>query len=375
MKETIKKIVKTILKCFYVFPIRKNKIFFMSFDGTKYGYDSKALVEYIDEHEHGKWKMVWGIKCKDEFHHDDSEIENLLFVKIKSLQGIYHMMTAGTLFYNINPPSYIPFRKKQILFNTWHSISYKKVGRYIGEKNEDQVNITTYYLSHAEKFTEWVIRDSFRYHGEVVPCGVPRNDVFFSKKCKAISESVRTKLGINCDMKVMLFAPTFRNNFEKQEDSLDVERVRLALKNKFGGDWVILYRLHPLLAQKYKLNYKGIIDVSLFPDMQELLCATDIFISDYSGGMWDFALTKRPVFIFAEDICEYESSRGLYMNCFELPFPVSKNNDELEKNIMDYSYQKYASNLKKYFENMGSYENGIASGTVLEMIHRTHNIW
>ena len=130
----IKIAVRFLLKLFHLFKVDSKKIFFLSFDGSSYGYDSKALVEYINEYERGNWKMVWGCRTLRRFQ--GLNIQDLDFVKKYSLKGIYHIMTAGTVFYNINPPSYFPYRKTQLLINTWHGYPFKKVGRYIGEKNK-----------------------------------------------------------------------------------------------------------------------------------------------------------------------------------------------------------------------------------------------
>lgn len=370
--KVINTVIKNVLKVFWIFPIKKNKIFLMSFDGTSYGYDSKALVEYIERYELGRWKLIWGIN--DEKNFSELIIDDLSFVKIKSFLGFFHMITAGTLFYNINPPSYIPFRKEQLLINTWHSISYKKVGRYIGEKNKEQVNLTTHYLSHSEKFTEWVLRDSFLYHGEVVPSGVPRNDIFFNTIQVTVCREVRQKLGVKDGVKILLYAPTFRKNFEYEDSGLDFVNLHKVLRERFGSDWIIMYKLHPMIASKYKIECKEAIDVSMYQDMQELLCAIDIFISDYSGGMWDFALSKKPVFIFAPDVDEYDKSRGLYMDCADLPFSVAKNNWELTRNIMAFDEERYNCKLTDYFDFMGNYEKGVASKTVMELIHKTHKV-
>ena len=182
MKKILKKAFKNVLKIFFIFPIKKNRIFFMSFNGKKIGFDSKAFLDWLNENNHTK--------------------------------GIYYMITSGILIYNINPPSYIPFRKKQVLVNTWHSISYKKCGKYVAGYDKEQFNTTTCFLSHSEKYTEWVIKESFEFKGDILNCGVPRNDIFFSDKRYKISEIVRKKLNVE-NKKILLYAPTFRGNFEK----------------------------------------------------------------------------------------------------------------------------------------------------------------
>ncbi len=369
MKKILKKAFKNVLKIFFIFPIKKNRIFFMSFNGKKIGFDSKAFLDWLNENNHTKdFEICWGVfskKVADEL--SKSSGYNIKFIKLKSIKGIYYMITSGILIYNINPPSYIPFRKKQVLVNTWHSISYKKCGKYVAGYDKEQFNTTTCFLSHSEKYTEWVIKESFEFKGDILNCGVPRNDIFFSDKRYKISEIVRKKLNVE-NKKILLYAPTFRGNFEISKSFIDVKRIKNALEARFGNQWVILYRLHPMInINSIDINEKC-INVSQYPDMQELLCASDFLISDYSGSMWDFSLMKKPVFIYADDIDNYENSRGMYLPCEKLPFPLAKNNDELVDNILNFNEEKYIEKLKDYFQYMGCFENGTACEHVYNYI-------
>lgn len=367
MSDTIKKIIRYILKIFYVFPVDNRRIFLMSFNGSAYGYDSKAMAEYIESNYNGLFQMIWGTKSNRYFKNID--IDNLRFVRLKSIKGIYYMMTSGTLIYNINPPSYIPFREnKQILINTWHGMPYKKVGRYAKEFNEKQVNTTTHFLSHCEKYTQWVIRDSLLYNNKVINCGVPRNDIFFSPdKVEECRRKVKEHYLIDADCKTILYAPTFRGDFLYESTNLNFKLMRAAVKKRFGGEWIILFRIHPMVVNKYA-HQQEVIDVSAHPDMQELLCCADILITDFSSCMWDFSLTQKPVFVFADDVDSYETSRGLYMPCRKWPFPVARNNEELQKEILEFNENVYRQKINAYTQYMNSYETGDAARQIMELI-------
>ena len=175
----IKGIVKILLHILYIFPIKKNKVFLMCFDGTKLGFDQKAFVDWAKENNE-KYEFVWGVKGQEQTN--IFRLHDVRFVKIKSIKGIYEMMTSNVIMYNINAPSYVPFRKKQILINTWHGYAFKKCGKYAPAFDKKQANMTNCFLSHSKKYTDFLIKDSFEYTGEILKIGTPRNDVLFNKK-------------------------------------------------------------------------------------------------------------------------------------------------------------------------------------------------
>lgn len=358
MINKLKQLLVLCLKILYIFPVNNKKIFFMCFDGTMIGFDSKAFVDWINNNKKDeKFKMYWGVKSNK--YKKQLFLENVQFIKLKSIRGIYHMMTSGTLIYNINPPSYIPFRKKQLLINTWHGYPVKKIGKYINNFNSKQFNTSTCFLSHSEEYTNLILKDSFEYNGEILKCGTPRNDVFFDKcAIDKNKEKIYTKYSISKNKKVLLYAPTFRGDFVYEKSNLDFQKIKRILEKKFGGEWIILCRLHPMIVSKFKLDIDNVIDVSFYPDMQELLCASDILITDYSSCMWDFSLMKRPVFIYADDKEKYEKMRGFYFNFDELPYELSASIDELEYKILNFNYNDYQSKISNYLKKINCYEAG-----------------
>lgn len=363
--EWVKSIIKRILKVMYIIPINNKKIFFMSFDGSAFGFDSKAMVEYIDKNHAGEYEMVWGVEDMRSF--SDIKIPGLRFTKIKSLAGICHMMTAANLLYNINPPTYIPFRKSQTLINTWHGFAYKKVGKYAPQYDKYKFNTSTCFISHGDWYTQHVLRDSFEFEGDILNCGAPRNDIFFDTYREEKAKRIKDKLGV-LGKHIALFAPTFRGELLYEKSGLDYKKLQSALREKFGGEWVILCRLHPMIAHKFKMDSGNQMDVSDYPDMQELLNASDVLVTDYSSSMWDFGLLRRPVFLYATDIDLYKEDRGFYCPCEEWPFPIARNNKEMENLIHNFDLEEYKKKLDLYYLEMGSFEQGEAAKTIMDYV-------
>ena len=181
-------------------------------------------------------------------------------------------------------------------------------------------------------------------------------------------------MGFVRNKRILLYAPTFRKDFS----SLDVYNLNLSalkdLLNKLSGeDWLILMRLHPNitnLSHHIHNEDPNIINVSKHDDIQELLLLADIVVTDYSSLMFDFALTKRPCFLYIPDYDLYtKTDRGLYLGLEELPFPIAKSNQELFDILQDFSLSNYKSRLEDFLKSIGSYETGHACEKVVNYIN------
>lgn len=365
MKKFLKKMLSAVLHSFYIFPIKKNRIVLQSFDGTAYSDSCKYVVEYIHKHCPDEYKLYWVSKSGECSGLPD--YKELEIVKKHTLKFCYLCLTANILLVNILPERYLPLRKKQNVINMWHGMPYKLITDTSTFKKGSSFDVCSVCLSHNEFYTKEVLHNTFKYYGEVLECGIPRNDIFFKKNCNEIDAKVRKFCGIDENTKILLFAPTFRGDFQDTETGLDYELLHKALCNKFGGDWTILFRAHPML----KLNtdkVKNVINVSAYPDMAELLYASDILITDYSSSMWDFSLAVKPVFLYTPDLEEYAGDRGFYVDMRTIPFPLAADNNELCSVISEFNIDDYQKSVKDYHEQIGNYEFGKATETVVKKI-------
>jgi CDP-ribitol ribitolphosphotransferase len=147
--------------------------------------------------------------------------------------------------------------------------------------------------------------------------GIPRTDALLDPtRTAGVAEAVRRRYGVRDDQRVILYAPTFRG--ESVTDArfaagLDLRQLRDGLV----GDHVLFVRLHPFIrdALTPEPALAGfVIDVSDDPDINELLLAADVLVTDYSSVIFEFALLGRPMAFFAPDLAEYEGERGFYFD-------------------------------------------------------------
>jgi CDP-glycerol glycerophosphotransferase len=322
------------------------------------------------------YKYVWLLNKEPK-----ERLNGVIYVKKNTLKWIKEILTSKVLIQNTGFYAFIPYRKNQVLIDTWHGGgAYKRVDNsYL--KGSDAINqqkslqyissVLNYYISSSKKFTEvmnWSMNVDL---GKFLPIGMPRNDVFFNKTL--ISDN-RTKIcqkyAINDSDFIVLYAPTYRGLTTATihfDNNLDTSKIKQKLKEKYQKDVIILFRGHHNLENpSFSCFDKNVSD---YYDMQELLCAADMLITDYSSTMWDYSLLYRPCFLFVPDFDEYLTEKGFYTDPNSWGFVICKTNEEIIKNIENFDDEKFVSAMKKHHEDFGSYENGTATETLVKLIN------
>ena len=362
-------LLRILLKLFYIFPICENRIVFISFYGKQYSCNPKYLFEYIYQNYGSLFQYVWCLNSRELF---PDKYKSVKLVKYLSLGHIWYALTSKYYFDN---QFFVPFfdkKKEQLFVNTWHGGgAYKKLAvnlKFYSKKRiqcmtgllKIRAKQTSHVISSCKSFTDSIAMEWGMPKDYFLPIGMPRNDIFFS-----INNEKRNKIleqfEIDKKLKIVLYAPTFRGNQKNPEDTdftLDIKMLLNVAGTKFNNDFILLYRVHSLFV--FKRIPDGIINASQYPDMQELLCAADILITDYSSCIWDFSFTYNPCFIYAPDVKKYQEEQGFYTPIEEWPFPLAETNEQLVENIINFDEEKYEYAVKKHHADLGSYEIGTA---------------
>ena len=114
--------------------------------------------------------------------------------------------------------------------------------------------------------------------------------------------------------------------------------------------------------------YPGSIDATMYPDMQELLVAADVLVTDWSSSIWDYSLTGKPVFLYFHDEQDALKESGFYVQPDDLPYPKGHSNDELCEEIRNFDLDEYAKHVKGFVDQYGSYDDGHASERIADRI-------
>ncbi|WP_179206814.1 CDP-glycerol glycerophosphotransferase family protein [Microbacterium esteraromaticum] len=158
--------------------------------------------------------------------------------------------------------------------------------------------------------------------------GMPRSDAFFEEQTiKAARASVRARLGIGASERFVLYAPTFRGNGQRSAvtaPEADWESIARTL----GDGWRLGVRQHPFVTSGPLPA--GVVDAAAEPDMNELLMAADVLVTDYSSSIFEYALLRRPVVFFVPDLDDYEAARSFYRPFDDYAIgPVVRSADDL----------------------------------------------
>ena len=376
MKQRIKYAVEhgiqNALQVFRLLPLQ-NKVSFISFSGRQYSDSPRCISEELWK-SHPEILQVWAFNEPEKFRF--LREKGIRVVKYKSLEYLYHVMTSRVCVDNAEFWSILKFRPDQMILQTWHGGgAYKRVGGHridVNKRKQDhdmaKMNQITLFLSSSKAFTRFVIRGAYRYRGEVLECGLPRNDSLLCPD-PAAAAAVRQSLGLDPEKKILLYAPTFRNSHTLDLYDVDLPRLKHALKARFGGDWVILLRMHYYLSDRIgATGLPYVQDVTSYPDMKDLLLCADVLLTDYSSSMWDFSLLGRPCFLYARDIAAYQGERDFYTPIESWPFPLAADNDELAERIASFDENAYRAAVARHHEELGSTESGTAAGQCAQRI-------
>lgn len=367
------RIIRFVLKLIPWKKVHNDQIVFISYLGKQYSCNPKYISEYIHS-QNNSYTIVWAFNDPEKFHFLNNK--GIQIVKYNSLQFIKLCLTSKYIVTNTRDLTHIPFSKRQCVINTWHGGgAYKRVGsekaqlakvELFREKIAQKTPLV--YLSSCRLSTEYIFRKSFHHSGLVLNCGMPRNDILINGSPFDLKKRVYNKLNIPINNKILLYAPTFRDNRIASDYSFDLASITNTLEEKFGGKWTVLLRLHYYIAEQLLKTDNNFINASLYPDMQELLYVSDVLITDYSSSIWDFSFTNRPCFLYATDLSSYDLTQGFYTNIYEWPFPLAQNNQELIQNIRNFNHTKYNHLIENHHQKFGSYEVGTACQQVYNFI-------
>ena len=380
MKDFLKIVYSYALMVFLfplrLFPVKKDRLVFAGLtggDAYEYSCNPKYICEHIRREYPGRFALYWVVA--DPKRYQGKEGADITFLKHYSLRSFYYLMTAKVIVTSGSYAPWFPFRKQQYLINTWHGGgAYKRLKDNYEDANRLQrkklafcaENISL-FLSTCKRATDYLFRGAFHYQGEILECGMPRNDSLVTGDTDKPAARVRAYYGIPQEDKLVLYAPTYRT--PSQRIVLDGDALLKTLERD-GTKWHILFRAHRYQngGASICVTGSGILQAGDYPDMQELLCASDMMITDYSSAVWDYSFLYRPCFLFVPDLKEYLEKTGFYTDIHQWPFARAKNQKELESEIINYDAEAAREDIRRHHREMGSCESGHACECVTERI-------
>ncbi|MGW6024830.1 bifunctional glycosyltransferase/CDP-glycerol:glycerophosphate glycerophosphotransferase [Streptomyces sp. NPDC055099] len=354
-------------------PLR-DAVLYCSFDGRQYSDSPRAVHEELvargAELEH-----LWVVR--------DQQValpESATPLALWSAEWHEALARCRYIVTNTQLPEWFERAEGQYVVQTWHGTPLKRIGRDLaGHASADRAYMATLpgradqwsLLVSPNRFSTPLLRGAFGYTGEVLERGYPRNDLLHAADRAKVAASVRERLGIPEDRRVVLYAPTWRENQPKQAGryALDLRLDLDAAERALGDDTVLLVRRHYLVGGTVP-GSDFVRDVTRHPDVSELLLISDVLVTDYSSLMFDFAQTGRPMLFHTHDLDHYRDTlRGFYFD-FEAqaPGPLLATSDQVIAALRDprAATAAYADKYERFREVFCDLDDGNAAAGVAD---------
>ena len=339
---------------------KRNTVFFSSFQGKAYSDSPRAISEALHAMDPGI-DIVW------QLYDRAGAPDYVRAVRPHTLSALAEIARARCIVDNFNRPVHFLKFADQIYVQTWHGDrGFKKIlyDMNDGLKYPDGAQMDL--AVSGSDFGTRVFRSAFRYAGEVMQRGMPRNDRLVAPK-EAEIQQIRAKLGIGEDKRVLLYAPTFRDATVggAQKADFDIRRALDALEGSTGRKWRCLVRAHDL--NRGILCGAGATDVSAYPAMSDLLLISDLLITDYSSSAGDYVLLDRPVILYQPDLDAFmKSDREMYFDIRSCPYVRAESEAALMRLLGDFeSIPADGSAVRAFY---GVSETGKSAETVAKWI-------
>lgn len=369
------------LHIFNKMDMKKDWVIFESFMGRNYSGQPKYIYEYMQKHYGDKYTYIWSVDkrgLKIPGKHKT--------VKRSGLRYFYYMNRSKYWILNMKQPLSVPKREETVLLETWHGTPLKRLAF---DLNDVVGGVSNYkdkfyrqkeawdYLLSDNPFSTEKFQSCFMYPKEkILEYGYPANDPLYAPDREERAKKIKEKLGIPLDKKVIMYAPTWRddNYYEIGQFKFDLDLDVNRLEKEFGDEYVILLRLHYLVVEALDMSKYGdfAVNGSAYDDVTDLYLITDILITDYSSVFFDFANLKRPVLYYTYDLERYRDVlHGFYLSMEDdLPGPMLLTNDDVVdaiKNI-DKIEEQYKDRYEEFYDRFCCVDDGHASERVVKKI-------
>lgn len=365
-------------------PFEQPTIVFESFGGRQVSDSPYAIYRLFSELYPG-FNFVWSI---DRSVKGFCKANNIPYVIRRTSKWVRTLEKSTYWISNARFPAWVKKPNYVTYIQTWHGTPLKKLGLDIENVSMPGTTTSKYHANFVKEANRWdalvspndystqIFRSAFGFNNQILKVGYPRNDELINSS-KSDIEELKVKLGIPLDKKVVLYAPTYRDNqfAEKGKYTFELPFSLDDFKQQFGEDTVLILRMHYLIANALDISdYTDFVyDFSSHPDISDLYLVSDMLITDYSSVFFDYAYLKRPILFYPYDYHLYKDElRGFYLNYEkDLPGAIANNETELLAGVADCLKQPDMSNDKqfmKFYDRFCAIDDGLSSLKVVNYV-------
>ncbi|MGW8396138.1 CDP-glycerol glycerophosphotransferase family protein [Streptomyces lydicus] len=360
-------------------PLR-DTVLYSSFGGRAYGDSPRAVHEELVRRG-ADVEHLWAVRDAQTAVPDTARA-----VVVGSAEWHGALAHSRWVVTNTHLPRWFTRRGGQRIIQTWHGTPLKRIGADLAGTlcaglahlaARPRVSRQWSVLLSPNAHSTPVLRSALGFSGRLVETGLPRTDALFAADRELRAAEVRERLGIEPGRKVVLYAPTPRDDlaYDTGHHRLHLPLDLRLAREELGDGHVLLVRSHPLVADRLPAHHAPFaLDVSAHPDATELLLAADVLVTDYSSLAVDFANTGRPLLFLTPDLPHYRDTlRGFTLD-FEarVPGPLLATTGELIDALGDLDAIAAASAeaYEDFRETFCHRDDGGAAGRVADLMER-----
>ena len=295
--------------------VQPRRVFFSSFKGKAYSDSPRFISEALHELR-PDLEIVWQLS------NPADAPDYVRAVKPHSLRALTELATARCIVDNFNRPIHLLKFPGQLYVQTWHGDrGFKKMLYDMNDGLAYPDGAQMDLAVSGSRFGTKNFRTAFRYDGEVLQQGMPRNDRLVHPDPAEIAR-IRQRLNIPENTRVLLYAPTFRDATSGSDlkAGFDLTRAIARLSRATNQKWLCLTRAHDQ-NRKITTDAADVRDMTDYPEMSDLLLIADMLITDYSSSAGDYVLLHRPVVLYQPDLSSFvQSDRDMYFDMKTCPY-------------------------------------------------------
>ncbi|MCR1783557.1 bifunctional glycosyltransferase family 2 protein/CDP-glycerol:glycerophosphate glycerophosphotransferase [Nocardioides carbamazepini] len=359
-------------------PLEPGSVYFQSYVGAS-ATDSQLALHHELRRTRPELTLYWGVASAASWVPDGG-----VPVVMTTREWYRVLAAAGQLCMNIDPERWFRKRPGQRLLQTFHGYPSKSMGIRMWDAKHYPPRRIELELARTSKQWDLILtpepdmdqyyRREYAYDGPIHSEGYPRDDVLVSDRADAVREDVRRRLGIAPHQKAILYAPTWRDDQATNWRAADaVHHLDIgAAARDLGPDYVLLLRGHrfhnPAGDGTDRAGATRFLDVTEYPEINDLILAADAAVLDYSSLRFDFALTRRPMVFLVPDLDTYVGGvRGfLYDYVPTAPGPHVDTADQVVDLLRDIDglRRRYADATETFHRRFNRFMDGHAAERV-----------
>lgn len=363
--------------------IKPKNMLFASYGGRKFDDSPKAIYDEICKRkEFDGWNLIWAFVEPDKF-----DIPRGHKVKIDTLSFFKALLTSQVWISNSGMSRGIEYKDDRIIkVETWHgSVTKKSCGeenqsnKYTiggGGKSKTPVDVSTIRCAQSQIDIDILSRLFNASKNSFLKEGFPRNDELAkAKTCDYIT--AKKRLGLPLYRKVILYMPTWRQyDIDNKNEIYCKPPINLNhWKEKLGDKYILLVRAHYAVSKALNIqNDNFVINVSDYPNVNDLYLASDLLLTDYSSAMIDFSVLEKPILCFAYDYEVFLEKIGMFIDLpKELPNCFFKDENSLLDFISNMNWAICINVVKVFKSKHANFIKGKGSEIVVETILKRVN--